>query len=966
MKDRQKSKILEDLNDEQKQAVTHGPGPVLIVAGAGTGKTTVITRRVAYLIEQGVKPEQILALAFGDKAAAEMEERVDQLLPYGYYNLQISTFHSFGEQILREWGLEIGLPDFQVANEVRQWVLVRNNLEKFDLDYYRPLGNPSRFVRALVSHFARAKDELISPEEYLNYAEKIKLGKGSGESGLGPAEEETRQVIEVANAYHVYQKLLLDNNLLDFGDLINYSLELFKKRPKILEIFRSRFKYVLIDEFQDTNFAQYELIKLLAEPKNNLTVVGDDDQSIYKFRGASISNILHFREDYPQAKFINLLQNYRNRQLILDKAHEFIKLNDPDRLEVKLGLPKKLKSQKPKGGAIEQILARDYLEEAELVIEKILRLKKENQELTWNDFAILARSHDALEPFLNKLEFYGLPFIYFANKGLYRKPIILDILAYFRLLDNYHESSALYRVLRFPFFAIKNEALIELSHYASKKALSLYEAAKQAAVLKIDEQSLEGINKFLNSLEKHAQAARTKTAAQVFVEIVNDLDFKKRLNSQSFEGLQNAKYLDGLLRRIQDFQNESQDKTLKSFFQELSWELVAGEWGSLEVDTEAGPEAVKVMTVHGAKGLEFTYVFVVGLVDKRFPTIERGEQIEIPQALIKDILPIGDIHLEEERRLFYVALTRAKEGLYLTRARDYGGKQMKKPSRFLQELGLASGEESFATGKVEFLVQSTAKQTLPIPKHFSFSQISVFRKCPLEYKYRYILKIPVAGSASLSFGATIHKTLEKYLRLFKQSATHQDLFGKSQKIKLPQLEKLEKLYEESWIDEWYESRSQLNEYKKLGYAILKNFYEYSLKNLPNPEYLEKNFRLRLGNSWILGKIDRADSQKEGLLIIDYKTGEARAKLSPVDKQQLLLYQWAAEDYLGEKVSGLQYWYLKGKLEAETFLGSKQDLLELRENFEDTIKKIKDATLSDGFAALDHRVSHECGYRDLEK
>src|SRR3989344_4481649 len=325
---------LEGLNEEQLRAVTHGEGPLLIVAGAGTGKTTVITRRIAHLIEQGVKPDEILALAFGDKAAAEMEERVDLLLPYGSYNLQISTFHAFGESVLREHGLETGLPDFKVLDEVGQWLLVRNNLERFSLDYYRPLGNPTRFIRALVQHFARAKDELVSPEDYLAYAEKVKLAEDTAEAGVDTAETETRRLPEGADAYHVYQKLLLENGSLDFGDLIKYALELFRKRPKGLGLYRPRFRYILIDEFQDTNYAQYELLRLLAEPKNNLTVVGDDDQSIFKFRGASISNILHFQKDYPEAKFISLQENYRSGQKILDLAHKFIKLNDPDRLEV--------------------------------------------------------------------------------------------------------------------------------------------------------------------------------------------------------------------------------------------------------------------------------------------------------------------------------------------------------------------------------------------------------------------------------------------------------------------------------------------------------------------------------------------------------------------------------------------------------------------------------------------------------
>lgn len=996
-----KSSLLDGLNDEQKAAVTHGEGPLLIVAGAGTGKTTVITRRIAYLVEQGAKPEEILAMAFGEKAAAEMEERVDQLLPIGYYNLQISTFHSFCEQILREHGIEIGLPDFKILNEVGQWILIRNNLDKFDLDYYRPLGNPTKFVKALINHFSRAKDELIQPAEYLEYAEGLRLSRDAvptmtppsppheGGSGEGVLEtNEITRIEEVANAYHVYQKLLLDAGALDFGDLINYSLKLFKERPRVLGIYRWRFKHIMVDEFQDTNFAQYELVRLLAPPGNNLVVVGDDDQSIFKFRGASISNILHFQRDYKDAKFINLARNYRSRQSILDAAYEFIKLNDPDRLEVKLGISKKLIAadpstrSSPRAGnkeLIEQIIASDYIEEAELVIGKILTLKKDNPELTWNDFAILARSHDSLEPFTSKLEHHDLPYIYFANKGLYRKPVILDLMAYFKLLDNYHESAAMYRALNFPIFGIDRQTIIEISHFAKKKNLSLYESAKQAATLSIGQKSLLGVNKLLTLLERHQDLAGTKTAAQVFVEAIRDLDFRKIIASGKAQTLQNAKYVETFFRHVQDFQNESPDKSLKAFLTEVSLEQEAGEAGDVEFDPEAGPEAVKVMTVHAAKGLEYSYVFVIGLVDKRFPTIERREPIEIPEPLIKDILPVGDIHLEEERRLFYVAMTRAKEGLFLTRALDYGGKRRKKPSRFLVELGLAEEEKKAeSTGKVKFSALPSISVPgagrkgatwLPVPKYFSFSQISAFRSCPLEYKYRYILRLPEPGTARLSFGVTIHAVLERFLKYYKQNIGHQDLFGEVKtEPELPTFEQMLKLYGELWIGDWYDSKKQMEDYRKLGRKILENFYEYTKGHMPRPKYIEQSFRMKLDDSWLNGKIDRADETPAGLLIIDYKTGEPKTKLSPVDKEQLLLYQWAAQDFLKEKVAGLQYWYLKEEhAEAERFLGTEKDLNDVKGKFLATIREIKQAAAADDFGQRDSRISghNDCDYRALE-
>src|SRR3989344_1981460 len=352
--------ILEGLNSEQEHAVTHGDGPLLIVAGAGTGKTTVITKRLAWLIKSGrAKPDHILALTFTDKAAQEMEERVDKLLPYGYTDLWVSTFHSFGERLLHSHALDIGVPyDFKLLSETEQWLLVRQYLNKFNLRYYRPLGNPTKFIHALLRHFSRAKDEEIYPDNYLKYAETVRLNhdeetaraarpsrakKKTWEKALlAPDDNEAARIEEVANAYHVYQQLLLEQNALDFGDLINYTLKLFCTRPDILNFYRQQFKYILVDEFQDTNWAQYEMVKLLAAPLNNLTLVGDDDQSIYRFRGASMSNILQFKKDYPKAQEVVLIKNYRSAQNILDAAYEFIQLNNPNRLEAQLAGNQKL------------------------------------------------------------------------------------------------------------------------------------------------------------------------------------------------------------------------------------------------------------------------------------------------------------------------------------------------------------------------------------------------------------------------------------------------------------------------------------------------------------------------------------------------------------------------------------------------------------------------------------------------
>ncbi|MFA7365334.1 MAG: UvrD-helicase domain-containing protein [Patescibacteria group bacterium] len=323
---------LKRLNKEQLLAVKHEDGPLLVVAGAGTGKTTVLINRLAYLVlEKGVKTDEIFLATFTEKAASEMIERADKILPYGYVELWINTFHSFGEKILRESGLEIGLSsDFKLLDETAQWVFVKKNFKEFNLDYYAPAGNPNKFIKELLKHFSRLKDENITPDEYLDYCNNL------SDEGKDEAEVlENKKLKELAQAFFVYNKLLLKNDYLDFADLINYTIKLFKTRPNILKKYQEKFKYLMLDEFQDTNFSQYELIKILSGDKANLMVVGDDDQSIYKFRGASISNIMQFKDDYPLAKEIVLSSNYRSHQDILDLSYSFISHNNPNRLEVK-------------------------------------------------------------------------------------------------------------------------------------------------------------------------------------------------------------------------------------------------------------------------------------------------------------------------------------------------------------------------------------------------------------------------------------------------------------------------------------------------------------------------------------------------------------------------------------------------------------------------------------------------------
>ena len=799
-----------------------------------------------------------------------------------------------------------------------------------------------------------------------------------------------------------------------------------------------------------------------------------------------MSNILQFTQDYPRTKKIFLTANYRSCQNILGLSYDFIKQNNPNRLEWQLEsqkskvsaqggsasggksqkLNKKLIAENKGRGVIEVIQGQDLAEEVKLAADKIIELKNkagaDGAHPSWNDFAILIRANDSARDFMAEFAGRSVPYIFGAARGLYLKPVIMDAIAYFKLLDNYHESAAVWRMLNLPIYNFSDTELVNFNHLAEKKALSLFEVLNRAAVLKFSAELQEKIKPFLAMVARHTALAREKTASEIFLAFMNDSGYLKYLAEQSDashleephtqgdersiisgkrlerriidsslpaaaqndkgaesaeqKSLENISLLNQFLKRIRSFESSTDDKSVKSFLAELNLELEAGEAGSLAADLEAGPEAIKILTVHGAKGLEFRYVFIANLVDKRFPAVARSEPINLPDALVREILPAGDAQLEEERRLFYVAMTRAKQSLYFSWARDYGGLREKKPSRFLVELrlvekvkanichfraggppaGRAGNPEISSLGKTVAVLDPRAKleddKLNNIPSHFSYSHLAAYSHCPYQYRFAHVLKIPVRGKEQFSFGKTLHATLQKLFLLLneKKGLGQADLFGERTSPQpspspgegvLPltkgeikegvniTLEEILKLYEQSWIDDWYESKQKKQERKEQGREILKVFYEKHRGRWPEVLCLEKSFNLKIacpepgpgadGEKFYImrGTIDRIDKigpaagsassprpdfvvsapsnelgikaeQADGLKLVDYKTGRAKETLSFEDKEQLFIYQLAAAELFKQPVSGLAFYYLENNSEIE-FIGQARDLEKIK-------------------------------------
>ena len=956
------------LNEEQVLAVRHKSGPLLIIAGAGTGKTTVITERIKYLIEKNLaKPSEILALTFTEKAALEMEERVDVAMPYGYTQMWISTFHSFCDRVLRDSSLNIGIdPRYKLMTEAETIQLIRHNLFKFELNYFRPLGNPTKFIGGMIQHFSRLQDEDINPSEYIRWVEQRAKNK----------EQSKEEVIELdkweelASAYKKYEELKVKEGVMDFGDLITEVLQLFRMRPNVLEKYKKLFKYVLVDEFQDTNVAQYELLKLLAQPskKVNLTVVGDDSQSIYKFRGAAISNILYFQRDYINAKTVILIRNYRSTQAILDPAYKLIRQNAPDTLEDKLGIDKNLISvRNPKGGESVIFIHKDRVEnEAEKVVKVIKRLSDE-EKYVWKDFAILVRANNHSEPFIRALSRHNIPYQFLGPGRLFRQPEIIDLLSYLKVLNDFDDSVSFYRVLSIDYFGIEAKDLIRIANYARRFNLSLFEACEKTEDIYIGNETKEKVKKIIGIIEKHLKLVKKETAGQLLYYFLEDAGLiQKLLNPDTPEAEKRALNVSKLFDKLKTYEVDHEDATIGAV---TDWIELSSELGEspLAADIDWTKEnAVNILTVHSAKGLEFPVVFLVNLVSQRFPTIERREQIPIPDELIKEVLPVGDFHLQEERRLFYVGMTRAKDKLFFTAADYYGeGKREKKLSPFifeaLGEEAIASEQSTVKSEQLSFLDYRPLSVSTPITVHrtplhidyLSYSQIETFRICPLHFKLKYIYKLPTPPTSSQSFGNSFHLTMK----------TFYEKIGQGQK---PTVDLIYKTLEENWIREGYLSKS----HEESSFDKAKRFLKYYLDNFFDPKIkpvaLEQSFMIRLNNLRAGGKIDRVDVHGDELEIIDYKTGATPLSQNEAEKDlQLSIYGLAATSILEfpfdrkpEKVK-LSLMYFDTP-QIVTTTRTKEELEEARKMIEDYKKQIEES---------DFKCSHgylcdeqECEYK----
>jgi len=946
-------------NPEQRQAIEHGEGPLLIIAGPGSGKTRVITERIVYLLKSvpDLQPENILAMTFTDKAAEEMKRRVKESLPKLNTFPQISTFHAFCYHILRQRHFERRLLD-----KVDVWIFLRQRMEHLGLDRYQKLAEPGAFLHDLNDFFSRCQDELIEPEDFAAFVAQVEKDFLRRARGLDAATaalegEEVLKNKELARVFENSRKLIEDAGCSSLGSLISETVRLLDREPEVKGRLQSKYRYVLVDEFQDTNYGQVELLRRLVAPPSNITAVGDDDQAIYRFRGAAHGAFEMFHRSFPGGKLVNLFRNYRSTKRILRVADVVIAKNT--RAEKK----KPLKTEREEGSKVFLLDSPDYRSEAVRVAEEIERLAKRDTKLA--DCAVLYRAHNYRDLLVEEFRRRQIPF---SIRGLsvLSTVILRDVVAYLHLVHSPHHNISLTRVLLAARWRFPEKLSLEIRKDAAKNRCSLFEAIEAREKAFADgESSQTGWAELKQMLRSLRAASHELPMTKLFDRLVESLSLPLSLS------LADRSYLTAFRKFLEDWEAKSETRRLREFMEYFLYFQDAG--GKIEVPEPADPaNAVQMMTVHAAKGLEFPVVFILSVAPRRFPHGEQKPVIQFPDELRKGPAPPPDIHQQEERRLFFVAMTRAKERLYISSVCKAG----KRPSAFIEEL--LSNPAVTARDIERIQVPQVEEEETPYvrPTRIAFSEtraradsqptlfsdapemppaiypnlielldapatispdgklrlsataIETYRDCPLKFKLGYFLKIPTAPQPTLTFGNIMHQAVRHYFELRKKGRVT--------------YEQVEKFYLNAWRDVGFEDAYQEEAYKKAGLEQLREFVAKHEDSPVPPDKIqaEEYFSLDLGDLVLEGRIDQIQpivaagkAEDAAVELIDYKTGRPKTQKDADKSLQLSIYALAARDELKLRPARLTFYNLTNNQPvstARTASDLKEAVQEIRE------------------------------------
>lgn len=886
------------LNKAQREAVDQTEGPVLVVAGAGTGKTRVIVERISKLIDGGVDPSSILALTFTEKAAGEMLDRINAGKTGVSLDTTVATFNRFGNNLLEEYGAEYGLGRLKLLGDTGQLVFLREHLDDFNLDYFSPVSSPDSQLEVLARYISLLKQQLVTPEQYKKYADK--LPQKNPEESL-----ERQKHQELAEFFDAYLKLCRSEQVIDYDDQIYLAIEMLEGRPNILKALRERYRYTMVDEFQDTNPMQSRLVDLLAGSSQNIMVVGDDDQSIYGWRGATLANILDFKKRYPKAAEVTLIENYRSTQQILDAAYRLIQFNNPNRLEEINKINKRLHAQSKGSNLVLQHFM-DYDGELTWIARDISRRLKAGEDP--GSIAVLSRRNSGVDMIHEALELYDIPHRTAGiNKDVYAQPGVKQLIEGLKCIADPLDNTALFHTLSGPLFGLEVSKLATLSGQANRRHQPLSRVIEQDGSTEA-RQALSQINKWRES-------AQEQGVVYVAYKLMDESGWMQRIykRAEDPEVVREARAFDKFFRTLKEFERIAGAASVQQYVVNLPTLQAAGnnfDDGTLDI----ADDQVNILSIHRAKGLEWRTVYITDCTEGSFPLKNFGSGLKLPMELQANPSE-ADEHMAEERRLMYVAATRAKQELVLTYSDRHGSGTQRKPSRFLTELighepSLEVINESVQTN-LSIFAPSTAPDTAALPEkiyhddriHLNVSEIETWLRCPQDFYYRYVLSMPLQPAPQLEYGSLIHSVIEQ---IHKGRASNN----------IPSLDQLINEVSRELPRTGYVSRKSRERHHAQALKTVKAVYDRFIgDNLPIET--EWPFTLEVADLplTITGKIDAVYELDDGVEIRDFKTGTSvktpeQAKSRVSGSQQLTLYALAWKNLRGNLPAKLTLDYVE--------------------------------------------------------
>src|SRR6267378_983824 len=898
------------INEAQRRAITHGEGPLLVIAGAGTGKTRVITERIRHLLQSddSLSGENILGLTFTKKAAGEMKGRVVKATGERGKAVTLATFHSFCETLLAEAN-----PQRVMLDEFDHWILLRRNLRRLRLEKYRRLADPGQFLNDFVEFFSRCQDELVSGEDYQRYA-----------AGLAARLEAERETLDEDTLAERLETVALQQEL--------------ARAYRASEELQKKYRYILVDEFQDTNIAQLRLLELLAGPARNIVAVGDNDQAIYRFRGASFGSFKLFLERFAGWKEgqdstpfrVALTENYRSTPNILRVAMQVIGQN-----AVSADFPKKVLSpNKPAGEKIRIVELATPEEESRWVASELERIHGAGRR--WKDFAVLYRQHAHRDHLVEELSRRKVPFV-ITRLSILEHPLVRDVLAYLRLIAAPYDDIACTRVLAAPAWHLEAQDLVRLAERARKEKKAIYDLLQVPQGKFAFDRSQAALEYLVEFVSSQRKTLKRSAAREILGSLTEWLEIPQRAKEHD------RKYVKRLAEVMKEWEPKSETRGLPEFIEYLDYYAQAG--GVVSLEDDAPLDAVQLMTVHGAKGLEFPQVLLLRVNNRAFPATERSRVFEFPVELMKEGSPAEQFHIQEERRLFYVALTRAEERLTITTVTEKKGKvpvfiedivmdptikrqDVRQMMPKLLSTGIADRERegrpedaqlflaAAEPAKIFSRIADWAEEFHPPsaePLTLSPSALSGYRTCPQRYLFGYLWSLREGPKAAMTFGAVMHTTIKRFVDQLRKG------------VKLP-FDEVQRIFETEWNSKGFEDQYQEEEYKKDGLEQLRAFHAGMMAELPQALAQEKGFELPLDNNVIIkGRIDQINAlgNKRDVEIVDYKTGRPKKDADAKKDLQLSLYALAVKEILELEPVRLVFHYLQDNQRQETTRDAKQ-------------------------------------------